>query len=102
VTLGVVILSFVFARAQTVSEAVHYIERMCTWSHDGTTMVSPYILSGVVVLIAVHLLVGKDRNLVEEVVTRAMPVRIAAYSSLLLLLALFAANAGQPFIYFQF
>jgi alginate O-acetyltransferase complex protein AlgI len=102
ITLGVVILSFAFARAQSVSDAVHYIGRMCTWSHDGTTMVSPYILSGVVVLIAVHLLVGKDRNLVEEVVTRAMPVRIVAYSSLLLLLALFAANAGQPFIYFQF
>jgi alginate O-acetyltransferase complex protein AlgI len=101
-TLGVVLFSFVFVRSQSISDALTYANRMLSWSHDGARVVSPYIVSAVLLLVAVHLLIDKDRNLVEEIVERSMPTRVLAYSALLLLLTLFGASAGQPFIYFQF
>jgi alginate O-acetyltransferase complex protein AlgI len=102
VTLGTVLLSFAFARTQTLSEAFVYIKRIITWDSTGTHMVSPYILPAVAAVVIVHLLIHKDRNIVEEWAVKPMPIRILSYSSLVLLLALIGASTDTPFIYFQF
>ena len=63
---------------------------------------SPYIFTALVVLLLVHLIVDKDRNVIEELPGRAAPVRILSYAALLLTLACFGATQSTPFIYFQF
>ena len=101
-TLGVVLLAFVFFRAQSVSDAVSYLSRMVSWSHDGTRLISPYILTALAVVFLVHLLVNKDRNLAEELPQKSLALRIPCYASLLLLLVVLGATEASPFIYFQF
>jgi alginate O-acetyltransferase complex protein AlgI len=101
-TLGSVLLAWVFLRADTFSNAVHYIGHMLTWSNAGTHLVSPYILAAVICVFLTHLFVRKDRMWVEEVATMPVPARVFAYSALLLFLTFFAATNGAPFIYFQF
>lgn len=101
-TLGVVLLSMVFFRARTVSDAVSYLGRMMSWTHSGTRLMSPYILSAVVGVFLVHLLVNKDRNVAEELPQTSLIPRILVYSSLLLLLVVLGATDASPFIYFQF
>jgi alginate O-acetyltransferase complex protein AlgI len=101
-TLGVVVLSMVFFRAQSFSDAVSYLNRMLSCAHDGTRLVSPYILAAVVAVFLVHLLVGKDRNLALELPQMPLLPRILGYTSLLLLLVVLGATDASPFIYFQF
>jgi alginate O-acetyltransferase complex protein AlgI len=101
-TLGVVILSFVFFRTQSLADAASYLNRMFLFSHGGIRMFSPYIFTALVVLLLVHLIVDKDRNVIEELPGRAAPVRILSYAALLLTLACFGATQSTPFIYFQF
>jgi alginate O-acetyltransferase complex protein AlgI len=101
-TLGVVVLSMVFFRAQSLSDATAYLNRLLLWSHTGTRLISPYILSAVVGVFLVHLLVNKDRNLAEELPRMSVPSRIIGYASLLLLLVVLGATDSEAFIYFQF
>lgn len=101
-TLGVVLLGWVFFRAGSWSDATRYLSRMILWNHDGTRFVSPYILLALVCVFLAHLLVQKDRNWAQEIPNRSMPFRILAYSSVMLLLTCLAATDSAPFIYFQF
>jgi len=101
-TLGIVALSMVFFRAPSLSVATAYLNRLVLWSHSGTRLLSPYILSAVVGVFLVHLLVNKDRNLAEELPQRSLAPRILGYASLLLLLVVFGATDSEAFIYFQF
>jgi alginate O-acetyltransferase complex protein AlgI len=101
-TLGVVVLSLVFFRAQSVPAAAVFLGRALAWSHDGTRLISPYILSAIVGLLLVHLLVKKDRNLAEELPRLSVFPRIIGYASLLLLLVVLGATDSAAFIYFQF
>ena len=101
-TLGVVLVGWVFFRAQTLSEAIQYLSRMLIWSHQGIHLVSPYILPAVGAVFVAHLLVQKDRNWAQEVPVRSVPVRVGVYATLLLLLSMLAASDSAPFIYFQF
>jgi alginate O-acetyltransferase complex protein AlgI len=101
-TLSVVVLSMVFFRAQSVSDAAAYLNRMVFWSHSGTRLISPYILSAVAAVFLVHLLVNKDRNLAEELPRMSLPARIVGYSSLLMLLVVLGATHSAAFIYFQY
>src|ERR1035438_3767398 len=39
-TIGVVLLGFVFFRAQSVSDAATYLDRMVSWTHSGTQLIS--------------------------------------------------------------
>jgi alginate O-acetyltransferase complex protein AlgI len=100
-TLGVVLLGWIFFRATTFSDAASYLGRMISWSH-GTRLVSPYILAAVAVVLLVHLIIDKDRNLPLEAPEKPWPRRAIAYACMLTLLALFGATDSAPFIYFQF
>lgn len=101
-TLGVVLLAFVFFRAQTIGDAMLYLNRLSSWANDGTRLNSPFILAAVAAVFVVHLLVRKDRNLALELPQKSVAVRIAGYTFLLLLLVLLGATDASPFIYFQF
>jgi alginate O-acetyltransferase complex protein AlgI len=101
-TLGVVLLSGVFFRAESVAHAGSYLNRLFSWSSDGTRMISPYILPAVAAVVLVHLFQNKDRNWCQEIPTKSAVVRFLAYTCLLLLLVTLGATDTVPFIYFQF
>lgn len=101
-TLGVILLSFVFFRAQSFSHAFAYLSRMLLWSHDGVRLWSPYIVPATASVLLVHLLVGKDRNWVRDLLAKSVARRTFAYTCLVMLLVFLGATDAAPFIYFQF
>jgi alginate O-acetyltransferase complex protein AlgI len=101
-TLSIVLLAWVFFRAQSLADAGYYLSRMLSWKHDGIRLISPYILLAFAAVFLTHVLVSKDRNWAYEIPQRAIPVRITAYAALALLLSFFGATDAVPFIYFQF
>jgi len=101
-TLGVVVLSLVFFRAPSVHAAAVFLGRAFTLTHDGTRLLSPYILMAVGSVFLVHLLVRKDRNFAEELPRMSLVPRVASYAGLFLLLVVLGATDSAPFIYFQF
>jgi alginate O-acetyltransferase complex protein AlgI len=101
-TLGVVLVGWIFFRAQSLPAALQCLTRIMTWSHAGTRLISPYILAGLAVVALVHLLINKDRNWSQEVPERPIPLRIGAFATMGLLLCLLGATDSAPFIYFQF
>jgi alginate O-acetyltransferase complex protein AlgI len=101
-TLGVVLLGWIFFRARSWTDAIQYVSRLVTWTHDGTRLISPYILPAVASVFLVHILVQKDRLWAQETPRRSLLFRILAYSCLGLLLTWLAATDSAPFIYFQF
>lgn len=101
-TLGVVLLSFLFFKASSISYALSHLSRMLTWSHDGTRLSSPYILPAVVAVVLVHLIVPKDRNWAQDIQHMPAPVRLVTYSGVIMLLVFLSATDAAPFIYFQF
>ncbi len=101
-TLGVVVLSLVFFRAQSVADALVYLHRTFSWAQDGTRLVSPYVITGVCSVFLVHMLVGKNRNLALELPQMRLVPRVLAYSGMLLVLVVFGATDASAFVYFQF
>jgi alginate O-acetyltransferase complex protein AlgI len=101
-TLSIVLVAWIFFRAQSLADAGSYLSRMLFWRHDGMRWVSPYILLALAAVFFTHLLVNKDRNWAQELRGRAVPVRITAYAALVVLLSFFGATSAVPFIYFQF
>jgi alginate O-acetyltransferase complex protein AlgI len=101
-TLGVVVFGWIFFRATSWDAACSYVQRLFSWSHEGTHMVSPYILAAIVGVVTVHVFVKKDRLWAQEIPAATMWLRILAYSCLAILLACLAATDSAPFIYFQF
>ncbi len=100
-TLSIVLVAWIFFRAQSFADASTYLSRMLSWGH-GVRWVSPYILLALAAVFFTHLLVNKDRNWAQELPERAIPVRITAYAALVVLLSFFGATSAVPFIYFQF
>lgn len=101
-TLGVLLLSLVFFRAESVAHAGIYLMRLVYWSADGTNMISSYILPAVAAVFLVHLLVNKDCNWPQEIPKKSSMVRLLAYTCLLILLVTLGATDSVPFVYFQF
>jgi alginate O-acetyltransferase complex protein AlgI len=101
-TLGVVLVGWVFFRAQSLPQAAQYLHGIFTWSHAGVHLVSPYILPAVAAVLVTHLLIQRDRNWAQEIPQRAVFLRVGFYSALVLLLCLLAVTDSVPFIYFQF
>jgi alginate O-acetyltransferase complex protein AlgI len=102
VTLGVVLLGWIFFRADSIMNAVHYLSRMLAWSSDGTRLLSPYILPAVGGVVAAHVLMNGSLNWAEELPRRSVASRVVAYSCLLGLVVFLGATDAIPFIYFQF
>lgn len=101
-TLGLVLLGWVFFRAQSFGAATTYLQRLLTWTHEGTRMMSPQIVAALCAVALTHLAVHKDRNWAQEIPQRAVFLRCFAYATLLLVLVSLSATDSAPFIYFQF
>jgi alginate O-acetyltransferase complex protein AlgI len=101
-TLGIILVGWVFFRAQSLPLTVQYLSRMLTWKHEGVHLVSPYILPAVVAVFVTHLLVQKDRNWAQEIPRQIVFLRVGFYAGLVLLLCLLGVTDSVPFIYFQF
>jgi alginate O-acetyltransferase complex protein AlgI len=101
-TLTVVLVGWIFFRAQSLASAATYLARIVAWDTTGTRMLSPQILGAFAGVAVVHLLVSKDRNWAEEIPHCAVPWRVLAYAGLAILLVCLAATDAAPFIYFQF
>lgn len=101
-TLAVVLVGWVFFRASSWANACEYLHRMVTMSASGTRVIPTQLLPILLGVLAVHLLVNKDRNWAQEVPERPVLVRILGYSALGVMLVCFGATDSAPFIYFQF
>lgn len=101
-TLSVVMVGWVIFGTQTLAVAFNYLWRMVTWRGDGIALNSPYILPIAALMLIIHLVVNKDRNLIEEVSTYSAPVRVLTYASLLLALVSLAPSDAVPFVYVHF
>ena len=101
-TLGVILVSDVYFQAASVSTANLYLLRILSWSSDGTRLISPYIVPAVCVVFLSHVLQNKDRNWPKEIPAKSLPVRLLAYTCLLLALVTLGATDAAPFVYFQF
>ncbi len=101
-TLGVVLIGWLFFRAESWPAAIEYLSRLMVWSHDGTRFVSPYILPAVAAVFLTHLFIQKDRNWAQEIPQRLIPERIMFYAALVLLIVCLGVTDSAPFIYFQF
>jgi alginate O-acetyltransferase complex protein AlgI len=101
-TLGVVLIGWIFFREQSWPMAWEYLERIVTFARDGNHFISPYILIALAAVIITHVCVPRDYNWALEIPGKAIPSRVLSYAGLILVLALFAATDASPFIYFQF
>jgi len=100
-TLGVVLLGWIFFRAESWSGALQYLKGIFIWQ-GGVRLLSPYILAGGVVVFLAHLAVDKDRNFAHEIPQWSTPARVAVYASLILMLSALGGTESAPFVYFQF
>jgi alginate O-acetyltransferase complex protein AlgI len=101
-TISVVVVGWIFFRAQSWSAACEYLARIVTWNHDGSRFASPYILASLAVVSLTHLIVPKDFDWSADVPMRPLATRVVAYAAILFLLVCFGATDTAPFIYFQF
>lgn len=101
-TLSVVMTGWIFFGTENIAVALRYLWRIVTWSKDGVTLGSPYILPLAALMLVVHLMINKDRNLVEELSNYSLAPRVAAYTSLILALALLIPSDTVPFAYVRF
>ena len=101
-TLGVVILALIFFRTETLAGAMAYFGGLFSLGHEGQRLVSIYIFPVVAIIFLTHLLVNKDRNVAAELRERAIGVRIAVYTGLLLALVCLEARSAPAFIYFKY
>jgi D-alanyl-lipoteichoic acid acyltransferase DltB (MBOAT superfamily) len=101
-TLSVVMLGFILFGTSTLTLAFTYFMRIVTWKSDGVALGSPFILPLAAFVLLVHLVVNKNRNVIEEIPTYSMPVRIAAYACLLLAITTLVPSETVPFVYVQF
>jgi alginate O-acetyltransferase complex protein AlgI len=101
-TLAVVLVGWIFFRAQTLGDACRMLGRIVSWETAGVRVVSPQIVAALAAVLLVHLLVSKQRNWAEEIPQRHPVTRVLAYSALLILIVCLGATDAAPFIYFQF
>jgi alginate O-acetyltransferase complex protein AlgI len=101
-TLSVVMVGWIFFGTETLALAFKYLWRMVTWNTDGVALGSPYILPLAVLMFVAHLLINKDRNLIEELATCSPSARVLTYASLFLALACLVPSDAVPFAYVRF
>ncbi len=101
-TLTVVLVGWVFFRAQGLGNATHFLTRIARWDTSGIRTLSPQILTACAVLTLIHLTIQRDRDWVAEIPERSIAYRILAYAFLLFCIVAFGASDSSAFIYFQF
>jgi alginate O-acetyltransferase complex protein AlgI len=102
ITLFIVLIGWIFFRAQTLPDAWGIISRLFTWSTAGEHVFSPFIWPALLAVTVTHLFVYKDRNIALELPKKGMFIRVVGYSAILLLIVCLGATDSAPFIYFQF
>ena len=102
ITLSVVMLSNVLFATHTLPAAFTYLRRMLTWNHNGISLGSPYIVPLTAIVVIAHLVVNKDRNVIEELPNYSVPIRVLAYTTLLFALATLVPAQAVPFVYVRF
>jgi len=82
--------------------ACTYLWRLVRWSTDGVALGSPYILPLTAIVFVTHLFISKDRNVVEELATCSVPIRVFTYGIFLLAVTSLVASEAIPFVYVRF
>jgi alginate O-acetyltransferase complex protein AlgI len=100
-TMAVVLIGWIFFRAQGLTAAWTYLSKVVTWS-GGARSLSPQIFAAIASLAIAHLLSRKDGNWSLEIIEKSAPVRTLVYAGMIFLLATLASADATPFIYFQF
>jgi hypothetical protein len=95
-------VGWIFFGTQSLAIAFKYLWRILTWNNDGIALGSPETLPLAALVFLAHLLINKDRNLIEEIPRYSFPVRVLSYASLLLALACLVAADAVPFSYVRF
>jgi len=101
-TLGIVLVGWIFFRSQTLGDAGRFLWRLFSFQNSGTRFISPQILAALIIVSFAHWYFSKQRNWAEEIIHRPVLVRITAYTILTTIIVCFAATDASPFIYFQF
>ena len=101
-TMALVFSGWVFFRAAGFHNATTMLARIFTWNTGGVRLLSPQILMALAMVGVAHLCVPKDSNWSLWIVERNIPIRIAAYTLLLMTILCLGARESAPFIYFQF
>jgi alginate O-acetyltransferase complex protein AlgI len=101
-TLSVVIVSWIFFGTPTLRAAFTFLWRLFTWTGDGISLGSSYIMPLALLVFVVHLFINKDRNVIEELPTLSMPARVVTYSCLLLAITSLVPSEAVPFVYVHF
>jgi alginate O-acetyltransferase complex protein AlgI len=101
-TLSVVMVGWILFGTSTLTHAYEYLRRMLTWNNDGVALGSSYILPLTALMFLAHLVIDKNRNLIEEVATYSVPTRVLTYGTLLLVITSLVPSDAVPFVYVQF
>jgi alginate O-acetyltransferase complex protein AlgI len=100
-TLVTVIVGWVFFRAQGLTDATEFIKGIVLW-RSGVQMLSPEILLAIAAVVVAHIGIARDRDWVDEMITRPLWVRACSYTMIGATIVCLAAAEASPFIYFQF
>jgi alginate O-acetyltransferase complex protein AlgI len=100
-TLAVIMVGWIFFRSETWAQSTAYFAGLLTWQ-DGLRLGSPYIPPLATLVFVAHLAFDKDRNWAQELPGWPAPVRVGAYSALMLWISLMAVADSTPFVYVQF
>ena len=101
-TMSLVLAGWIFFRAAGLGNATTMLTRILTWETGGVRLLSPQIFMALALVAGAHLCVSKNGNWVSWIVERPMPVRVLAYTALLMTILCLGARESAPFIYFQF
>lgn len=101
-TLGVVLVGWIFFRSQGLTNAWTYLIRLFTWQKDGISSLSPQTLAAIVVVAFAHTVASKDKDWSQTIVQASFAMRTLTYTLLLIIIVTLASSTANPFIYFQF
>lgn len=101
ITFAATTLAWIFFRAASVTEALHYIKRMFTPSLVGKPEIDLKPFLFILILLSVEWLQRRKKHGLELTNVSSMPLRWAAYVCIFVIILLFGASSDS-FIYFQF
>ena len=101
-TMGVVLIGWIFFRARTFSDASELLLGLLRWESGSAQLLSPQILASVAIVFVMHIAFLNNRNWADEIVDKTLSIRIATYTTLLTTIVSFGSTDASPFIYFQF
>lgn len=103
-TMLVVMIAWVFFRAQTFDTAFLIVKKAFVFELDGKITTGVRFFAGVILVMAGHLLAIRPvtMNVFKDYFDRSLPARAFVYASAVFLILLLAPDGNRPFIYFQF